>query len=69
MPTRDEYLEKAESCLLLVEELRDPIERLKLLGIAGGYLVLSRHVSQRRGTAHPGAGHDAGALFRGDSNL
>jgi hypothetical protein len=63
MPTRDEYLEKAESCLSLVEELRDPIERLKLLEIAGGYLVLSRHVSQRRGTAHPCAEHDAGGAI------
>ena len=69
MPTRDEYREKAESCLSLVEELRDPIERLKLLEIAGGYLVLSRHVHQRHGTADLGAEHDAGALFRRDSNL
>lgn len=69
MPTRDEYREKAESCLSLVEELRDPIERLKLLEIAGGYLVLSRHVYQRHGTAHPGAEYDAGALFRRDPNL
>jgi len=51
MPTRDEYREKAGSCLSPVEELRDPIERLKLLEIAGGYLVLSRHVSQRHGTS------------------
>jgi hypothetical protein len=59
MPTCDEYREKAESCLSLVEGLRDPIERLKLLEIAGGYLVLSRHVRQRHGTAHPGAEHNA----------
>jgi len=57
MPTHDEYREKAESCLSLVEELRDPIERLKLLEIAGGYLVLSRHVSERH--EHPDAEHDA----------
>jgi hypothetical protein len=60
MGTRDEYREKAESCLSLVEELREPMERLKLLEIAGGYLVLSRHVSQRHDTAPPGAEHDAG---------
>jgi hypothetical protein len=59
MPTRDEYREKAESCLSLVEELHDPVERLKLLEIAGGYLVLSRHLSQRHGTANRGAEHDA----------
>jgi len=53
MPTRDEYREKAESCLSLVEKLHDPIERMKLLEIAGGYLVLSRHLNQRHGTAHP----------------
>jgi hypothetical protein len=63
MSTRDEYREKAESCLSLVEELRDPIERLKLLEIADGYLVLSRHVSQRHGTAHPGAENDAGGAI------
>jgi hypothetical protein len=57
MTTRDEYREKAESCLSLVEELHDPIERLKLLEIAGGYLVLSRHLSQRHGTANRGAEH------------
>jgi len=59
MPTRDEYREKAESCLSLVEELHDPIERMKLLEIAGGYLVLSRHLNQRHDTAHPGAEHAA----------
>jgi hypothetical protein len=59
MPKRDEYREKAESCLSLVEELHDPIERMKLLEIAGGYLVLSRHLNQRRVTAHPGAEHGA----------
>jgi hypothetical protein len=61
MTTRNEYLEKAESCLSLVEELHDPIERLKLLEIAGGYLVLCKHVTQRheRGTAHRGAEHDS----------
>jgi hypothetical protein len=61
MTTRKEYLEKAESCLSLVEKLRDPIERLKLLEIAGGYLLLFRHVGQRHehGTAHRGAAHDS----------
>ena len=58
MPTRDEYREKAESCLSLVEELHDPIERMKLLELAGGYLVLSRHLNQRHGSAHPCAEHD-----------
>jgi len=52
MPLRNEYRRKAESCLLLAEELRDPVERLKLLEIAGGYLVLDRHVEHHdRGLA------------------
>ena len=68
MPTPDEYREKAESCLSLVEELRDPIERLKLLEIAGGYLVLSRHASRTaRHILAPST--MPGALFRRASNL
>lgn len=69
MSMRDEYREKAESCLSLVEELRDPIERLKLLEIAGGYLVLSRHVGQRHGMAHLDPEHDAEGAIPTGANL
>ena len=53
-------IEKRQTHLSLAEELHNPIERLKLLEIAGGYLVLSRHVSERHehGTADRGAEHD-----------
>jgi hypothetical protein len=41
-------------CLLAAEGLRDPSERLRLLGIAQQYILLSAHVTERlnQGTPH-----------------
>jgi len=44
---RNHYRLKAEECLLLAEELRDPVERLKLLEVASSYRALARHLSGR----------------------
>ena len=50
------YREIAATCLADVERLRDPGERIKLLGLAQSYLRLAEHVGNRqdRATAHAG---------------
>jgi hypothetical protein len=44
---RDHYQKKAMECLLIAEGLRDPAERLRLLGIAQQYIMLAAHVTTR----------------------
>ena len=60
MPARENYQRMAKNCLRAAERLHDPIERRRLLEVAGGYMALARHVAERHdhGTAHRGAEHD-----------
>jgi hypothetical protein len=60
VPAREKYQRMATGCLRVAERLRDPIERGKLLEIAGGYMALARHVADRyhHGTAHRSAEHN-----------
>lgn len=60
VPAREKYQRMATRCLRMAERLRDPLERKKLLEVAGGYMALARHVADRQdhGTAHRGAEHD-----------
>ena len=49
----------AAGCLRMAERLRDPLERRKLLEVAGGYMALARHIAERQdyGTAHRATEH------------
>ncbi len=60
MPVREKYQRMASNCLRAAERLRDPVERRKLLEVAGGYMALARHVADRQdhGTAHRSAERD-----------
>lgn len=60
MPAREKYQRMAKRCLRTAERLRDPAERKQLLGVAGAYMALARHVAERQhhGTAHRSAEHD-----------
>jgi glutamate/tyrosine decarboxylase-like PLP-dependent enzyme len=54
---REKYQRLAKRCLRAAERIRDPVERRKLLEVAGGYMALARHVADRHdhGTAHRSA--------------
>ncbi len=41
-----EYRKKAEECLRAVEKMRDPAERIEMLGIARNYMVLAAHAGK-----------------------
>jgi hypothetical protein len=41
---RQHYQDRAMECLLVAEEIRDPAERLKMLGLAQKYILLAVHV-------------------------
>jgi hypothetical protein len=43
-----EYRKKAEECLRAVERMRDPAERIEMLGIARGYMSLADHADRSR---------------------
>jgi hypothetical protein len=43
-----EYREKAEECLRAAKRMRDPAERIKMLGIARGYMILADHANRSR---------------------
>jgi hypothetical protein len=43
-----EYRKKAEECLRAAERMRDPAERLEMLGIARGYMSLADHADRCR---------------------
>jgi hypothetical protein len=55
----DHYQKKAMECLLAAEGLRDPAERLRLLGIARQYLMLSAYVSVRLNQGTPNRSLDS----------
>ena len=57
---RERYQRKALDCVREAERLRDAGERKKLLGVAGLYLCLARHVGDRNdcGTARLIPEHD-----------
>jgi hypothetical protein len=38
-----EYRKKAEECLRAAKRMRDPAERIEMLGIARGYMKLADH--------------------------
>jgi glutamate/tyrosine decarboxylase-like PLP-dependent enzyme len=61
MPAREKYRRLARRCLRAAERLHDPVERSKLLEVAGGYMALARHVAERydHGTAHRSAEYDS----------
>jgi hypothetical protein len=50
---RDHYQIKAMECLFATGRLRDPAERLRLLGIAQQYPLLAAHVTTRLTKALP----------------
>jgi hypothetical protein len=60
MPARAKYQRMAKRCLRTAERLHDPVERRKMLEVAGGYMALARHVGERHehGTAHRSAEYD-----------
>jgi hypothetical protein len=41
-----EYREKAEECLRIAKRMRDPAERIKMLGIARDYMSLADHADR-----------------------
>jgi hypothetical protein len=41
-----EYRKKAEECLRVAERMRDPAERIEMLGIARGYMSLDSHADR-----------------------
>jgi hypothetical protein len=43
-----EYRKKAEECLRAAERMRDPAERIEMLGIASGYMSLADHADRSR---------------------
>ena len=54
MSTRKEYRKKALACLRAAENMRDPAERVVMLGIARDYMSLADHIARRQdyGTGH-----------------
>ena len=42
-----EYRKKAEECVRAAEKMRDPAERIEMLGIARGYMSLADHADRR----------------------
>ena len=46
-----EYRKKAEECLRAAERMRNPADRLEMLGIARGYVSLADHADRCRGAA------------------
>jgi glutamate/tyrosine decarboxylase-like PLP-dependent enzyme len=61
VPAREKYQRMAKRCVRAAERLHDPIERRRLLEVAGGYMALARHVAERHdhGTAHRGLERDS----------
>ena len=43
-----EYREKAEECSRAAKRMRDPAERMEMLGIARGYMILADHADRTR---------------------
>jgi hypothetical protein len=43
-----EYRKKAEECLRAAKRMRDPAERIEMLGIARGYMKLADHAVRSR---------------------
>jgi hypothetical protein len=43
-----EYRKKAEECLRAAKRMRDPAERIEMLGIARGYMTLADHADRSR---------------------
>jgi hypothetical protein len=41
-----DYRMKAEECLRVAEKMRDPAERIEMLGIARGYMSLDGHADR-----------------------
>jgi hypothetical protein len=41
-----EYRKKAEECVRAAEKMRDPAERIEMLGIARGYMSLDHHADR-----------------------
>jgi hypothetical protein len=43
-----DYREKAEECLRAAEKMRNPAERIEMLGIARNYMALADHAGRRQ---------------------
>lgn len=41
-----EYRKKAEECLRVADRMRDPTDRIEMLGIARGYMSLADHADR-----------------------
>jgi hypothetical protein len=41
-----DYRKKAEECVRAAEKMRDPAERIEMLGIARGYISLADHADR-----------------------
>jgi hypothetical protein len=41
-----DYREKAEECLRAAEQMRSPVERIEMLGIARNYMALADHAGR-----------------------
>jgi hypothetical protein len=52
MADRTHYWHRARECVAVAECIRDPQERLAMLGIAQAFLRMADHAGRGRATAH-----------------
>jgi hypothetical protein len=58
----NDYREKAEECLRAAEKMRNPAERIEMLGIARNYMALADHAGRRQIREHRNWGSRHGWL-------